>query len=298
MKRKTALQLLSSIPFVIGMSAHAITNDKKDNTTKSNLKTSLNAYSFNKLLKEESMSVDELLVFCSEAHFDGLDLTGYYLSGYPIPPSDEYIYRIKKKAHKLGLDINGTGIRNDFTNPDAKKREESLQQVKQWIEVAAKLGAPVLRVFAGHSDYSGYNRKDVLKWVVGGLQSSAKYGSEHGVIIAMQNHNAFVKTPKQTLEIIEAVNSDWFGLVLDIGSYREGDLYADIESMIPYAVSWQIKELVHNHGKQETVNLERLIKMIKKSNYQGYLPIETFGDTNFKERVVNFLRKLENELNT
>ncbi|MFS4455086.1 sugar phosphate isomerase/epimerase family protein [Maribacter sp. 2304DJ31-5] len=259
-------------------------------------KTSLNAYSFNTWLRTKKMTVDQLLEFCSEVGFDAIDLTGYYLPDYPTPPDDTYIYHIKKKAHRLGLAISGTGISNDFTNPDAHVRAESLVRIKQWVEVAAKLGAPVLRVFAGHSDYSGHERAEVLQWVVQGFRACARYGARHGVIIAMQNHNAFVKTPKQSKEIIELVNSDWFGLVLDIGSYREGDLYANIEEMIPYAVNWQIKELVYHNGKEGPIDLKRLVKIIKRSNYRGYLPIETFGNQNFKERVKNFLGQLQTEL--
>jgi hypothetical protein len=34
--------------------------------------------------------------------------------GYPQVPQDDYIHRIKRRAHDLGLAISGTGVRNDF----------------------------------------------------------------------------------------------------------------------------------------------------------------------------------------
>ena len=67
--------------------------------------------------------------------------------------------------------------------------------------------------------------------------------------------------------------------------------------MIPYAVNWQVKELVTNNGKEEDIDLKRLVKIIRSSDYKGYLPIETFGDDHFKERVTQFLNKLQEELN-
>ena len=93
-----------------------------------NLKISLNAFSFDKPLKAGTMSLDDLLDFCAKTGFSGVDLTGYYFPGYPAVPSDEYIFHIKRKAFRLGIDLGCTGVRNDFTWADPVKeggREEA-----------------------------------------------------------------------------------------------------------------------------------------------------------------------------
>jgi hypothetical protein len=119
------------------------------------LKTSLNAYSFNKMLSDhlkgtgKGMSLFELLDFCAEHDFDAIDPTGYYFPGYPKPPSDAYLNEFKRRAFVRGLDISGTGVRTHFASADKAKRESDVQLVKDWVEVAARMGAPVLRVFAG-----------------------------------------------------------------------------------------------------------------------------------------------------
>ena len=106
-------------------------------------------------LSEKKMTLDELLETCAEIGFDGVDITAYYFPGYPNVPSDEYLYHIKRKAFRLGLDITGTGVRNDFTDPDKNKRAEHITLVKNWIDAAAKLGAPVIRIFAGTQNPKG-----------------------------------------------------------------------------------------------------------------------------------------------
>lgn len=294
MKRRNAIQILSTAVAASGLSSFHFKENIQD--TQVNLKTSLNAYSFNKWLKSGQMTLDGLLEFCSKAGFDAIDLTGYYLQGYPKAPADDYIFEVKRKAHKLGLDISGTGVRNDFTLADQELREQSIQHVLDWVDVAAKLGAPVLRVFAGRSETPGFDREEVLDWVVDGFRKCTKYAETRGVILAVQNHNHFIKTPAQTIEIIKAVDSDWFGLVLDTGSYRQGDLYANLEKMAPYAVNWQVKEEVTNNGQKEDIDLTRLVAIVKNSSYRGYLPIETFGESRFDERVTNFLGKLNKAL--
>ena len=98
-------------------------------------KIALNAYSFNALLRKDSMDIFQLLDYCAEIGFDGVDITGYYFPGYPEVPSDAYIYSVKKRAFELGLDICGTGVRNDFCNPDPEVREKDKALIKNWIIV-------------------------------------------------------------------------------------------------------------------------------------------------------------------
>ena len=156
-------------------STHSITPAHK-------LKISLNAFSFNAPLTDGSMHLDDLLEFCSGTIIQAVDLTGYYFPGYPAVPSDEYIYHIKQKAFHLGLDISGTGVRNDFTDPDEKKRREHITLVKNWIECASKLGAPVIRLFAGTQNLQGYTWDQVAKWMMKDIEECIDYGKKHGVI--------------------------------------------------------------------------------------------------------------------
>ena len=256
------------------------------------LKTSLNAYSFNSSLMKGEINLDDLLEYCAANQFDAVDITAYYFPGYPEVPSDEYLYHIKQKAFLLGLEISGTGVRNDFTDPDPGKRKASVELVKNWILVAEKLGAPVIRVFSGTADVSGIPRKTVVDYMVADLKECVEFGKAHGVIVGIQNHHDFLKTADETIEIIQRVNSDWFGLILDIGSFRT-DAYKEIEKAIPYAVSWQLKENLYVNGMEQKTDVARVLSLIKKSGYRGYIPIETLGEGDPKAKVSVFLKEVE-----
>jgi len=255
------------------------------------LKTSLNAYSFNKSLMSGEMNLDDLLEYCANNQFDAVDITAYYFPGYPKVPTDEYLYHIKQKAFRLGLEISGTGVRNDFSDPDPAKRKESVQLVKNWILAAEKLGAPVIRVFSGTADIEGKSREEVVNYMVQDLKECTEFGKLHGVVVAIQNHNDFIKTAEQAIEIIKRVDSDWFGLILDIGSFRTNP-YKEIAQTIPYAVSWQLKEILYENGVEQKTDLDRLMKIIQHSGYRGYLPIETLGEGDPKDKVSVFLKEV------
>ena len=262
------------------------------------LKTSLNAFSFNKPLTDGSMTVFDLLQFCADVGFEGVDITGYYLKGYPVVPGDEYLYKVKRMAFGLGLEISGTGVRNDFTIADKNKRALEVELVKRWIEAAAKIGAPVIRIFAGNQKNEGVSKEKVTAWMLEDISTCVEYGKQHGIIIGLQNHNDFIQTADQVNSIIHAVNSEWLGLILDTGSYRVNDPYDEIEKSVPNTVNWQIKEKVFINGREVETDMQRLMTIIKKSDYAGYLPLETLGDGDPKVKIEVLFKKIKDAMNS
>lgn len=257
------------------------------------LKTSLNAYSFNGPLIAGKMSVEDMMDFCSEQGFEGLDLTAYYLPDYPLVPSDEYLFKLKRKCHQIGLELSGTGCRNDFVFADQLARDREIQLVKNWVDATAKLGAPVLRVFAGKSNLPGYTWQQISNWVVDSLKECTEYAAKKGVIIGIQNHNDFIKTADQVIELIQRVNSPWCGLILDVGSFREKEVYAEIKKAIPYAINWQLKETVFLGKTEIPIDLKKTFDIIKESNYRGYVPIETLRKDDPKIIIPEFLAQIK-----
>ncbi|ADY52758.1 Xylose isomerase domain-containing protein TIM barrel [Pseudopedobacter saltans DSM 12145] len=248
---------------------------------KPSVKISLNAYSFTKPLMDkvrgrgEGMTMFQLMDWAAQHDFDGVDLTGYYFPGYPNLPSDEYINDIKKYAFRLGLDITGTGVRNNFADPDPAKRAADVKHVKEWIDVAVKLGAPVVRIFAGPIPEGYENRRaEIENYMAASMRECAEYGKLRGVLIGVQNHGDFLKTAEQTISLVKKVNSDWFGVIVDSGYFLTEDPYIDIEKTMPYAVNFQLKLSVFGAASKVKIDLPRIMDIMERTNYRGYLPIE------------------------
>lgn len=256
------------------------------------LKLCLNAFSFDGPLRQGKMTLADVVHFCARQGVDALDATGYYFLGYPSVPSDEAIYALKRTAFVNGVAISGTGVRNNFAVADKAAREKDVQMVKDWIVVASKLGAPVIRVFSGTARPAGFSFDQAVAWMVEDFKRCAEFGRQHGVVVALQQHNDFLKTADETIGVIQAVDSPWFADILDIGSLRSADPYAEIEKLVPYAVSWQIKEQVGRNGKEEPTDLAKIKGIIDRSGYRGYVPFEALGPGDPSPRIVAFLAKI------
>src|SRR3954451_18197510 len=184
------------------------------------LKISCNAYSFARLLNDRlqgrgaGISLFELAEFCAKENFDGVDLTGYYFPGYekngPGVPADKYIFELKRRVFELGLGISGTGVGNNFTVAEKEARAKDVQRIKNWVEVAAKLGAPVLRVFADtqmraqtwETVSKGAKRDQVEEWIAADIRTCADHAAKFGVIIGVQNHGDFLKTADNLISLL------------------------------------------------------------------------------------------------
>lgn len=112
------------------------------------------------------------------------------------------------------------------------------------------------------------------------------------MIVGLQHHDDFLKTATETIQVVEAVDSEWFSVILDVGSLRQGDPYDEIERLVPYACTWQVKEHVWYGEKRTPIDLPRLKAVIDKVGYRGFLPIEALGQGDQREIVTRFLNQV------
>lgn len=288
--RRSFLGLAALAPLAAASSGHALEPIRRKGGPL--IRLALNAYSFLEPLTENradpSKGIDLFGVcdFCAEHDIEAIDLTGYFFPGYPLPPDDEYVSRMKRHVHDLGLVISGTGVKNDFATADKGVRAEGVRLTKEWIEVAARLGAPVIRVFAGpttgraqdwRTAANGAARADVERWMADDLRTCAEHGRRHGVLVAVQNHGDFLSSGAEHLGLLQRVDHDWCGALVDTGKYLTDDPYADIAMMVPYAVNWQIKETLGSSVKTPPTDYARLVRIIHDGGYRGFVPIETLS---------------------
>ncbi|WP_297089323.1 sugar phosphate isomerase/epimerase family protein [uncultured Draconibacterium sp.] len=278
---------ITNLLIVVSVSNTSFAQNKIKRSGPTSIVPSLNAYSFNKILlsKDEEgnpkFTLFDLLDWCAEQNIKAIDVTGYYFPAYPEVPSDDYLFAFKQKAFLLGIDISGTGIRNDFASPDPEVRQEGVELAKKWIVVASRLGAPVIRLFAGKIP-EGYENKwdEVAEWMIPCFKECAEFGEKHGVMIGIQNHGDMIQTSEQCLKVLKAVDSKWAGIILDTGMFKTKDPYEDIKAVTPFAVNWQVKESVFGKESEIRTDFSKIVEILRENNYRGYLPVETLENKN------------------
>jgi sugar phosphate isomerase/epimerase len=259
---------------------------------KSFFKFSLAAYSYRDLLnaKPPKLSLDDFIADCAKMQLDGTELTSYY---FPEKPTAEYLRHLKQLCFRLGLDVSGTAVGNDFCHPEGAERQREIESVKRWIEHAEILGAPVIRIFSGHPH--GTSAEEAHKLAVAAIEECCQYAGEHGVFLALENHGGLTTTAEGVLALVKDVKSPWFGVNLDTGNFHSADPYAEIAQLAPYAINVQVKVTVAPaDGKRQKSDFSRLARIMTDAGYRGYIVLEFEENEDPREacpRYVNEMRE-------
>lgn len=219
---------------------------------------------------EPPFTMFSFLDYCAEHHCAGAELTSYF---FPRAVDDTYLASVRKHAFLKGIAISGTAIGNNFSLEKGQKRDEEVAKCKTWIDRASILGAPHIRVFAGHN--KTLPREEADKLVVQALEECADYAGSKGILLGIENHDA-IGSAEHLLKLISDVKSPWLGVNLDSGNFKTPNPYHDFERCLPYAVNIQLKTEIRPTGENapQPADLPKLVSLIKTSGYQGFVALE------------------------
>lgn len=256
--------------------------------TKGRLRPALCAYSYRTELAGKSLTYEDLIRIAADAGVDGLDATVYWM---PTPiPGDDFLYSLKKAAYKHAVGIYSIAIRTDMCRPTTEEQNQEFDKVRQWVDVAVKLGAGHIRVFGGVVP-KGATEAQAAAWASEVLKRSAEYAGKRGVILGLENHGGITDKAETIVQIVKAANSPWVGINLDTGNFRS-NVFPQIAMCIPHAVNVQVKiDRVLEDGSRGPGDWNRVARMLVDGGYQGYMSLE-YESKDAPGQVPPLLRKL------
>lgn len=224
--------------------------------------------------------------YCAEQKC-GAELTSYF---FPPEADEAYFKRIKRHAFLNGVPIVGTAIGNNFTLPAGAKLDQQITDAKLWIERAAVMGAPHIRLFAGKRKELEAS-PEAMKNAIESMQKCADHAEKLGIFVGVENHGDL--SGDHVVEIVKGVRSDWFGVCLDTGNFVSEDPYAELEQCAPFAVNVQVKTEMKTPAKgvEAHADLARVGRILKGANYRGNVVLEYEEDDPFKD-VPSAMKKM------
>lgn len=268
-------------------------------------KLSLAAYSFSKSLprwgkkgaENATMTLDDVVDYAAGLGLPGVELTGYFfpeaVQTYDIEAgAEDYLHALASRCFRNGLTISGTAIGNDFALPPGDAREEQIRLCERWIDLAAVMGAPVIRIFAGKVPKGG-DEDEAIERCAEGINSVLSYAAFNGVHLALENHGGITATPAQMMKIIERVDDSlFFGVNFDSGNFQTDTPYEDLAAIAPYAINAQIKPYMRPGGVKEEPDLDRILGILADADYRGWLVMEYEGEGDAKVETAKWVDKL------
>ncbi len=252
----------------------AVTQLHAQSAPKNHLRAGLVAYSYRKLLGDKSMNYEDLIRKIADWGLDGLDCTVYWFPDN----SNEYLAKLRRTAFKNGVQIYNAGVRVSLSQPTPELRDAEVEKIKQWVNVADRLGAGHIRVFGGPIP-KGATEQQAIAWAAEVMRRGAEYAGSRGISVGVEDDGGLTTAAGPTVAIVRQADSPWAGINADSGNLRDNG-YAQFETMLPYTTSVHLKrDMAGPDGKREPADWNRLLNMLGKAGYRGYVGLEYEGNT-------------------
>jgi sugar phosphate isomerase/epimerase len=229
------------------------------------------AYSYRKYLdlKHPTMTLEDFIRRAPALKLMAVDMTAYYFKS----TDPAYLASLRDLAYRHAVSFSGAACGASLVQADADAREQAVAEARQWVDVADRLGAPHLRIFAGELP-PGHTTDEAIGWVVEGMKRTCDYAGKKGIMIGVEDHFGITQRADVCLEIIQRVSSPWAGINLDITHFvptATQDAYAQIEACIPHATNTHIRD---EFDDKTRVDMDRVWQMFARAGFQGYMSVE------------------------
>ncbi len=267
--------------------------------------------SYSKAMAEGSMDLFDFIDRARELGLDGIDIHTRALTS----EDDGYLRDVRMRCMQRGLAISYLGISNDFGKPAGEIYAE-IEMVKHWIDVAARLHVPMVRIFAA------WERDDTPAYVIWSrmiyaISEVVEHAAARGVAVGLHNHNhgCVTRTGDDVVRILNQVDHPSFTHILDTGQYAGSpgasgakgkpdpayDFYGSMEKSAPYAVHVRAKIYRIQSGEEAWLDYPRILGILKKVGFNGWMSVVFEGQAVEAEetavpKAVSYLRGLLAEL--
>jgi L-ribulose-5-phosphate 3-epimerase len=223
-----------------------------------------------------------------------VEYVSVFFADYVTDP--KYLTELKRITDYHGITnvlimVDGEG---NLGEPTAEGRLKTVENHMKWVDAAQFLGCHSIRVNAGGPG----TPEEQAANVVLGLRQLGEYGLTKGINVIVENHGGNSSNGSWLANVMKTVKMKNVGTLPDFGNFRvsadeEYDRYKGMEELMPYARGVSAKSYEFDKdGNETTIDFPRMIQIVKKSGYRGYIDIEYEGSVHTEEEGIMLTKKL------
>ena len=247
----------------------------------------------------------------AEHGYQGVEIWGGRPHAYWEDMDDARIMKIKQVLTETGMEISSF-IPAQFRYPtniattDEQIRKNSVQYLKNNIDVAEKLGAPYVSLCPGFS-LQGEKLSDSRKAMMSSLKELVEYAKNLKTTLLLEPAHAMetdhVLTVDHGMDVVDELGRENMGLCIDLGHLHvnKESIVNVVEKVKDYTVHYHMDD--NNGGSDDhlvpgegNIDFGIFLTKLKESNYNGYLAVElgwgyTVDPDNAVKKSIEFLKK-------
>lgn len=222
------------------------------------------------------------------------------------------VARLKRILSETALLVSAIGTGQayveeqlSFSDESATIRDLAIERIKSQIDFAAQIGNPIVIIGLIRGTAKGTVAPDqAWQYVVAAIRECAVYGSDKGIILAVEPMNRYetnlINTMEEGHQLLSEIGNSNVGLLIDT-------FHMNIEERsFEQCITKMAGEIVHVHIADSNrwapgcghINFRAIIDSLMNIGYQGYISAEILPKPNPDEAVslaASYMRKLLNK---
>ena len=269
------------------------------------MKLGISLYSFHAYADPANLGIKGCIDKVKELGAEGVD----FVEGPRFETHEEYVAYAKDigaYCREKGIEACCFCVGSDFLNGSGGDIDAEIERVKKLVDVAAAYGCKFMR----HDATGGYPQnvkhgrsfENALPRLAKGYKAVTEYARTKGVKTCVENHGFFAQDAERVEKLINAVDDDNFGALVDLGNFACADEYnpRSVGIMAPYAFHAHAKDFHIKSGNGDNpgegffmsrggnylrgaiighgdVPVKQCVNALRRAGYDGYLMIEFEG---------------------
>ncbi|MBN1580869.1 MAG: TIM barrel protein, partial [Anaerolineae bacterium] len=189
----------------------------------------------------------------------------------------------------------GLGTTCAFHAADRAELERNIEETKNWVRLAADVGARGVKVRPnGFQEEAGIPKEQTLEQIGLAYRQCGEFARDYGIELWMEVHGSGTKDPRHMHTIIQTANHDNCFLCWNSNPGEQdenGSIKANFDLLKPWIRSCHINRLA-----DPAYPWRELFALLRESGYDRFTLAE-IQDSPDRERLLGYYRALWLELN-
>ncbi|MDF2922252.1 MAG: sugar phosphate isomerase [Paenibacillaceae bacterium] len=285
------------------------------------MKLGVSTYSLSQAIVSAELSVPDCISLIAEMGGEHAEIVPV---GFSLTDQPALVGAIIQRAEEAGIELSGYCVGANFADLDGKAFEAEVRRVMGHVEIASALGVKRMRHdVASSSDVSVRHFLAQLPRLAEACRRIADYAAGFGITTSVENHGYFIQASERVQALLHAVDRPNFKTTLDVGNFLCVDEApaAAAGRNIGFASMVHIKDFYYRPAERNPgegwfatsggnwlrgaisghgdIDLKRVLGIVKRSGYDGYLSLEFEGMEECRTGTrlgLNSVRRIWNEI--
>lgn len=247
-------------------------------------KISLGEWSFHRALFSKRLHhLDVANVASEECGINALEYSAQFFMDKA--ENRKYLSELKQRALDAAVEpvLITVDDQGDIGDSDALRRLAAVEKHYKWVLAGHSLGCHSIRVNAFSDEKLSAGEQGKL--VADGLRRLAEFAAPMNVNVLVENHGRLSSNAKWLTQVVKDVGLPNCGTLPDFGNFGTepglaSDRYQGVAEMMPFAKGVSAKSYAFDaQGNETTIDYRKMLKIVRQSEFDGYLGIEHEGDS-------------------